>query len=445
MPPTAHDLPPLAQEMRAEAQLLNHMAKLIELAEVEATVRAICGAAQDLSMAIDVTRTWTRSYRRISSDLTRTLEAADQLLIQMVNPRARVFRRNELFVERAVVPPSAVRQEEPPTALLIDFESPVEQPSESVCAATTPSLRPYKPSARVAPSAPPTSPEAPRDVLLAPIIAVAEQLSKLVLTDDDGDKEKEEIPKEEIPGEDIPKEEKPKSTGAIPKEKTGGAKGRSKRPPSIATSDEEYVPAGLNGNQPPLRHGTVAERLAATGTHPRAAQTISGPPEIVVGEAGYSPPSTPPSLGHWQGLEVGGAKGSAWLLLPLEEDDARRGSSIGPGSGGRRRDQEGAREEEPFSSRQPEDRGVGTDTRRLGGKANRLGRRGGRGITTRRGESGRRRGRRRHHQRLSDQSSVPRGREGGLRAPLPLAAARGLWSRERQVHPTRDLRSDPAV
>jgi hypothetical protein len=105
MPPTAHDLPPLAQEMRAEAQLLNHMAKLIELAEVEATVRAICGAAQDLSVAIDVTRTWTRSYRRISSDLTRTLEAADQLLIQMVNPRARVFRRNELFVERAVVPP----------------------------------------------------------------------------------------------------------------------------------------------------------------------------------------------------------------------------------------------------------------------------------------------------------------------------------------------------
>jgi hypothetical protein len=68
------------------------------------------------------------------------------------------------------------------------------------------------------------------------------------------------------------------------------------------------VPAGLSGNQPPLKHGTVAERLAATGTHPRAALTISGPPEIVVGEAGYSPPSTPPSLGHWQGLEVGGAK-----------------------------------------------------------------------------------------------------------------------------------------
>jgi hypothetical protein len=195
----------------------------------------------------------------------------------------------------------------------------VDQPSESVCAATTPSLQPYEPSAWIAPSAPPTSPEAPKDVLLAPIIAVAERLSKLVLTDDDGDKEKEEIPKEEIPGEDIPKEEKPKSTGAIPKEKTGGAKGRSKRPPSIATSDEEYVPAGLNGSQPPLRHGTVAERLAATGTHPRAAQTISGPPEIVVGEAGYSPPSTPPSLGHWQGLEVGGAKDPRGYYYPLKK------------------------------------------------------------------------------------------------------------------------------
>jgi hypothetical protein len=194
----------------------------------------------------------------------------------------------------------------------------VEQTPESVRAATTPILLPYEPSAQVAPSAPPTSPLEPRDVLLAPIIAVAEQLSKLVLTDDDGEKEKEENPKEEIPGEDIPKEEKPKPTGAIPKEKTGGAKGRSKRPPSIATSDEEYVPAGLNGNQPPLKHGTVAERLAATGTHPRAA-LISGPPEIVVGEAGYSPPSTPPSLGHWQGLEVGGAKDPRGYYYPMRK------------------------------------------------------------------------------------------------------------------------------
>jgi hypothetical protein len=93
----------------------------------------------------------------------------------------------------------------------------VDPPSESVRAATTPSLQPYEPSAWIAPSAPPTSPETPRDLLLAPIIAVAEQLSKLVLTDDDGVKEKGEIPKEEIPGEDIPEEEKPKSTGAIPK------------------------------------------------------------------------------------------------------------------------------------------------------------------------------------------------------------------------------------
>jgi hypothetical protein len=78
------------------------------------------------------------------------------------------------------------------------------------------------------------------------------------------------------------------------------------------------VPAGLSGNQPPLKHGTVAERLAATGTHPRAALTISGPPEIVVGEAGYSPPSTPPSLGHWQGLEVGGAKDPRGYYYPLK-------------------------------------------------------------------------------------------------------------------------------
>jgi hypothetical protein len=80
----------------------------------------------------------------------------------------------------------------------------VDPPSESVRAATTPSLQPYEPSAWVTPSAPPTSPETPRDLLLAPIIAVAEQLSKLVLTDDDGVKEKGEIPKEEIPEGDIP-------------------------------------------------------------------------------------------------------------------------------------------------------------------------------------------------------------------------------------------------
>jgi hypothetical protein len=140
----------------------------------------------------------------------------------------------------------------------------------------------------------------------------------LVLTDDDGKKEKEEIPKEEIPREDIPKEE-PQSTGAIPKTKAGGAKVRSKRPPSIATSDEEYVPAELNGSQPPLRHKTVAERLAATRTHPKVAQTISGPPEIVEGEAGYSPLSTPPSLGHWQGLEVGGAKDPRGYYYPLRK------------------------------------------------------------------------------------------------------------------------------
>jgi hypothetical protein len=79
------------------------------------------------------------------------------------------------------------------------------------------------------------------------------------------------------------------------------------------------VPAGLSGSQPPLRHGTVAERLAATGTHPKVAQMISGPPEIVVGEAGYPLPSTPPSLGHWQGQEVGGAKDPRGYYYPLRK------------------------------------------------------------------------------------------------------------------------------
>jgi hypothetical protein len=95
-------------------------------------------------------------------------------------------------------PPSVAQREEPPTALLIEFDPLVEASTESVRAATTPSLLPYEPFASITPSAPPTSPEpAQKDMLLAPIIAVAEHLSKLVLTDDDSDKEKGEKPNEE--------------------------------------------------------------------------------------------------------------------------------------------------------------------------------------------------------------------------------------------------------
>jgi hypothetical protein len=77
------------------------------------------------------------------------------------------------------------------------------------------------------------SPEAPKDVLLAPIIAVAERLSKLVLTDDDGDKEKEGIPKEEIPKEEIPSKDilrrrpnrRARSQRQRPEERKGAPKG----------------------------------------------------------------------------------------------------------------------------------------------------------------------------------------------------------------------------
>jgi hypothetical protein len=324
----------------------------------------------------------------------------------------------------------------------------VDPPSESVRAATTPSLQPYEPSAWVTPSAPPTSPETPRDLLLAPIIAVAEQLSKLVLTDDDGVKEKGEIPKEEIPEGDIPKgdipeEEKPKSTGAIPKGNPGGAKGRSKRPPSIATSDEEYVPAGLNGNQPPLKHGTVAERLAATGTHPRAA-LISGPPEIVVGEAGYSPPSTPPSLGHWQGLEVGGAKDPRGYYYPLkrttQEEDLQLALALAADaeSGKSQRRRAGFIASAQGPRRWYRYQTIGRKSRSTGP------------TRWKRSYPSSRRVRTSSWKATSlptaaDESSVPQGREGGLRASLPLAATRSLWLGERQVHHPRDLRSDPAV
>jgi hypothetical protein len=123
-PPPLHKRPPgpaskrgartpqLAQELRAEAQILGAMASLIELISQRATSLTLVKAAQELASYVELTVLWMDDKQIIIPSVYRKVQAAKKLLDMVIRvPDISAIRRDAIFEEALYLSPRLARVE----------------------------------------------------------------------------------------------------------------------------------------------------------------------------------------------------------------------------------------------------------------------------------------------------------------------------------------------
>jgi hypothetical protein len=126
--------PQLAQELRAEAQLLSSMASLIELIGTKPSITTLVKAAQELAAYIEITTLWLEDNQVDVPSVSKTVKAAKKLLDTTFKvPEAGKLRRHELFEEQVLVSPRIVRVESSVESdPLLEAEAAIVEPSAAV-------------------------------------------------------------------------------------------------------------------------------------------------------------------------------------------------------------------------------------------------------------------------------------------------------------------------
>ena len=126
--------PQLAQELRAEAQLLSSMASLIELIGTKPSITTLVKSAQELAAYIEITTLWLEDNQVDVASVSRTVKAAKKLLDTTFKvPEAGKLRRHELFEEPLLVSPKIVRVDSSVESdPLAEAEAAVIEPSAAV-------------------------------------------------------------------------------------------------------------------------------------------------------------------------------------------------------------------------------------------------------------------------------------------------------------------------
>jgi hypothetical protein len=104
--------PQLAQELRAEAQILGAMASLIELISQRATSITLVKAAQELASYVELTVLWMDDKQIIIPSVYRKVQAAKKLLDMVIRvPDISAIRRDAIFEEALYLSPRLARVE----------------------------------------------------------------------------------------------------------------------------------------------------------------------------------------------------------------------------------------------------------------------------------------------------------------------------------------------
>jgi hypothetical protein len=126
--------PQLAQELRAEAQLLSCMASLIELIGTKPSITTLVKSAQELAAYIEITTLWLEDNQVDVPTVSKTVKAAKKLLYTTFKvPEAGKLKRNELFEETLFLGPKIVRVDSSVESdPLAEAEAAVVEPSAAV-------------------------------------------------------------------------------------------------------------------------------------------------------------------------------------------------------------------------------------------------------------------------------------------------------------------------